>query len=247
MANVQLQPGIYTNIFPVVLPDKPVALMEIQRSLLQDLRALREEIDRANLRVHVYAYKDRVFGYGQEANTFLSTKGFRPTTVSFQEVPALTAHMVLQGVINLALEKGFWQRWKMSLKGVEARTEIFRPEPKGTTTQGGVKVFAGYDLRCAYYPAVESFGLVIDVIWAYQDENGVSLNTPKMCAQNALNEALVIQEEYLRGANRFNLQISRIRMHDYLLPFAQEFQTIPLPCGRQACLESEPFSVMLGR
>ncbi len=247
MVNVQLQPGIYTNIFPVVLPDEPATLMEIQRSLAQDLRALREEIDRANLRVHVYADKDHVYGYGQEANTFLSTKGFSPTTVSFQEIPALTAHMVLQGVIDLALEKGFWQRWKIPLKGVDARTKIFRPEPKGTTTQGRVKVFAGYDLRCAYYPAVESFGLVVDVIWAYQDENGMPLNTPKMRGQNAMNEALVIQEELLRGTNRFNLQISQIRMHDYLLPFAQEFQTIPLPCGGQARLKSEPFSVILGR
>lgn len=62
-----------------------------------------------------------------------------------------------------------------------------------------------------------------------------------------MNEALVIQEEYLRGTNRFNLQISQIRMHDYLLPFAQEFQTIPLPCGGQARLKLEPFSVILGR
>ncbi len=247
MANVQLQPGIYTNIFPVVLPDEPVTLMEIQRSLAQDLRALRDEIDQANLRVHVYAYKDHVYGYGQEANTFLSTKGFSPTTVSFHEVPALTAHMVLQGVIDLALGKGFWQRWKMSLKGVDARTKIFRPTPKGITTQGGVRVFAGYDLRCAYYPAVESFGIVVDVTWAYKDENGMPLNTPNMRAQNAMNEALVIQEEFLRGTNRFNLQISQIRVRDYLLPFAQEFQTIPLPCGGQARLEPEPFSVILGR
>lgn len=247
MGNLQLQPGIYTNIFPVILPDEPVTLMAIQRSLAQDLRALREEIDRANLRVHVYAYKDHVYGYSQDANTFLSAKGFSPTTVSFQKVSALTAHMVLQGVIDLALGKGFWQRWKMALKGVDARTEIFRPTPKGITTQGGVRVFAGYDLRCTYYPAVESFGIVVDVTWAYKDENGMSLNTPNMRAQSAMNEALVIQDEFLRGTHHFNLQISQIRVRDYLLPFAQEFQTIPLPCGGQARLEPEPFSVILGR
>ncbi len=246
MGNVQLQPGIYTNIFSVTLPDEPVTLMEIQRALAQDLRALRNEIEQAHLRVHVYAHKDHVYGYGEDANTFLATRGFRTTTVLFNEVPALTARIVLQGIIDIALAKGFWQRRKMSLRGVDARTEIFRPTPKGITTQGKVKVFAGYDLRCAYYRAVESFGVVVDVIWAYQDEQGMPLDTPHMRGQNAMNEALVIQEEFLRGTNRFNLQISQIRMRDYLLPFAQEFQCIPLPCGGQACLNPEPFQVILG-
>jgi hypothetical protein len=66
-----------------------------------------------------------------------------------------------------------------------------------------------------------------------------------MRARNALNEALVVQEEFLRGTTRFNLQISQIRMHSYLLPFAQEFHTFLLPCGGQAQLESVPFPVIL--
>jgi len=246
MDKVQLQPGIYTNIFPVILPDEPLSFMETQRAQLTDLRELRNEIEQANRHVVVYADRNRVYGYGEDAEALLSTKGFRKNQILLKQVPALAAHIVLQGLIDAALAKGFWQRRKMSLKGVDARTEIFHPTPKGTTAQGRVKVFVGYDLRCAYYPAVESFGLVVDVTWAYQDDSGTPLNTPQMRTRNALNEALVIQEELLRGTNRLNLQIAQIRMHNYLLPFVQEFQSISLPCGGQARLEPEPFSVILG-
>jgi hypothetical protein len=246
MDKVQLQPGIYTNIFPVILPDDPVTFMEIQRAQATDLRELRNEIEQANQHIFVYAYKDRVYGYGQDASNVLSAKGFAKITVLLKQVPALAAHVVVQGIIDAALVKGFWQRRRMSLKDVEARTEIFRPTPKGITEQGKVKVFVGYELRCAYYPAVESFGLVVDVTWAYQDEHGVPLNPSQMRARNAMKEALVIQEEFLRGTNRLNLQIAQIRMHDYLLPFVREFQSIDLPCGGQAHLEPEPFPVILG-
>jgi len=246
MDKVQLQPGIYTNIFPVILPDEPVSFVEIQRAQWIDLHELRNEIEQANRRVVVYADRNRVYGYGEDAETFLPAKGFGKTSVLFKQVPALATHVMLQGLLDAALAKGFWQRRRMSLKGVDARTEIFRPTPKGTAVQGRVKVFVGYDLRCAYYPAVESFGLVVDVTWAYQDEHGAPLNTSQMRARNAMNEALVIQEEFLRGTNRVNLQIAQIRMLNYLLPFVQEFQTIDLPCGGQARLEPEPFPVILG-
>jgi len=248
MDKVQLQPGIYTNIFPVILPDEPASFMEIQRAQFPDLRELRSEIEQANQRVFVYApqHQNCVYGYGGEAEAFLSAKGFSKTHVFLKQVPALATHIMLQGLIDAALAKGFWQRRKMSLKGVDARTEIFHPTPKGTTAQGRVKVFVGYELRCAYYPAVESFGLVVDVTWAYQDEHGAPLNTSQMRARNALNEALLIQEEFLRGTNRLNLQIAQIRMHNYLLPFVREFQSIDLPCGGQAHLKPEPFPVILG-
>jgi len=218
--------------------------MAIQRAQLTDLRKLRSEIEQANRHVTVYADRNRVYGYGGDAEAFLSAKGFSKTCVLLKQVPVLAAHVVLQGIIDAALAKNFWQRRKMSLKGVDARTEIFRPTPKGITAQGKVKVFVGYDLRCAYYPAVESFGLVVDVTWAYQDDHGARLNTSQMREKNALNEALMIQEEILRGT--INLQIAQIRMRNYLLPFVQEFQTIGLPCGSQARLEPEPFPVILG-
>jgi len=194
MDRIQLQPGIYTNIFPVILPDEPVSFMEIQRAQGTDLRELRSEIEQANQRVFVYALQqqNRVYGYGEDAENFLSAKGFSKTHVFFKQVPALATHVMLQGLIDAALTKGFWQRRKMSLKDVDARTEIFRPSPKGITLQGRVKVFVGYELRCAHYPAVESFGLVVDVTWAYQDEHGALLNPSQMRARNAMSEALVI-------------------------------------------------------
>jgi len=246
MNKVQLQPGLYTNIFPVILPDEPVSFMEIQRAQATDLRELRNEIEQANRRVVVYADRNRVYGYGEDAETFLPAKGFGKTSVLFKQVPALATHVMLQGLLDAALAKGFWQRRRMSLKGVDARTEIFRPTPKGITVPGRVNVFVGYELRCAYYAAVEAFGLVVDVTWAYQDEHGAPLDPSQVRARNAMNEALVIQEELLRGTNRLNLQIAQIRVLNYLLPFAQEFQSIDLPCGGQAHLEPEPFPVILG-
>lgn len=246
MEKVQLRSGIYTNIFPVILPSDPVPLMEIPRARTSDLRALREEIARLNAQVKVYAHREWVFGYGEDANGFLSAKGFGETRISLKDMPTVAAHLVLEGLVALALSKEFWQRKQVSYKGFEARAEIFRSEPKGVTKQGNIRVFTGYELRCVYYPAIESLGLVVDVIWAYRDENGVFLNAKAVQARNALYEVWGIQEEFLRGTNRLNLQIAQIRLHNYLIPFTQEFQTIPLPCGGIAHLKPQPIPVILG-
>lgn len=245
MDNVQLQPGIYTNIFPVILPDEPVTVMVIERSRATNLRPLVDDIANADVQVQVYAYKDRVFGYGQDAASFLSSKGFHQEQVHLSDWHDLGAHLVIDGIVALALERGFWQRKRFSPRGVVGRTEIFRPQPSGTVAQGNVKIFAGYDLRCTYHAAVDSLGLIVDVIWAYQDRNGNSLNPRQMRAQNAMTEALYVQDELLRGTSRVNPQISQIRMHRQILPFVQEFQAIPLPCGGDAYIEPIPFQVIL--
>lgn len=243
---VQLQPGIYTNIFPVNLPEEPITVMVIERARAADLRGLRAEVAQAGVQVRVYAHRDRVYGYGQDAVDFLSFKGFQETQIALPSVSALGAQLVIDGIVSLALKRGFWQKNKTSPFSVMGRTEIFRPQPAGVVAGGNVKVFAGYDLRCAYHAGVESLGLIVDVIWAYQDSNRNQLSTRQMRALNALTEALIVQEEYLRGTNnRVNQQISQIRMHRYTLPFVQEFAQVPLPCGGQAKIESAPFSVML--
>lgn len=245
MDNVQLQPGIYTNIFPVALPDGPVRVMVIERSKATGLRPLLDEIARSGAQVQVYAHKARVFGYGQDAENFLSPKGFQKMQVSPLSWPTLGAHLVIDGIVSVALKHGFWQKKRFSPRGVIGRTKIFRSSPAGLAARGSVKIFLGYDLRCTYYSAVESLGLIVDVVWAYQDSNGNPLNTRQMRERNAMIEALLIQEELLRGTNRVNQQISKIRMHRYLLPFAQEFQTIPLICGGEAHVEAVPFQVIL--
>lgn len=245
MDSVQLQPGIYTNIFPVILPDEPVTVMVIERSKATDLRPLIADITHAEVQVQVYAYKERVFGYGQDAVSFLSSKGFHDERVHLPNLHTLGAHLVIDGIVALALERGFWQRKRFAPRGVVGRTMIFRPQPAGIVARGDVRIFAGYDLRCTYHAAVESLGLIVDVVWAYQDRNGNSLHPRQMRAQNAMTEALYVQEELLRGTSRVNQQISQIRMHRHVLPFVQEFQDIPLPCGGNAHIESVPFQVIL--
>lgn len=245
MDDVQLPPGIYTNVFPVILPEEPVTVMVIERARAIDLRPLIIEIGASGVSMQVYAHQDRVYGYGPDAVSFLSTKGFQATQIHLSSLPALAAHLVIEGIVSLALARGFWQRRRLSPRGVIGRTEIFRQPPAGVVARGNVKVFAGYDLRCTYHAAVELLGLIVDVVWAYQDRNGEPLSTRQMSERNALTEALVVQEEFLRGTNRVNQQISQIRMHRYLLPFAQEFQTIPLSCGGEARIVSLPFQVLL--
>ncbi|WP_298982423.1 hypothetical protein [Caldilinea sp.] len=245
MDEVQLPPGIYTNIFPVALPEEPVTVMAIERAKAVDLRPLINEIRASGVPVQVYAHQDRVYGYGQDAASFLSTKGFQATQIHLPSLPALGAHLVIDGIVSLALARGFWQRRRLSPHSVVGRTEIFRQQLAGVVARGNVRVFAGYDLRCTYHAAVERLGLIVDVVWAYQDKNGDPLNTRQMSERNALTEALVVQEEFLRGTNRINQQISQIRMHRYLLPFAQEFQNVPLPCGGEARIAPLPFPVLL--
>jgi len=45
-SSVQLDPGIYTNIFPVTLPDAPAYIWAASRAEHFDLRTLRERIER---------------------------------------------------------------------------------------------------------------------------------------------------------------------------------------------------------
>jgi hypothetical protein len=245
MDEVQLRPGLYTNVFPVTLPAEPFAVMVIERAQATDLKALRTEIERSSASVKVYAHRDRVYGYGQDAAQFLSPKKFTEETVHLMKVPALGARLVVDGIIALAQSKEFWLPMVSAPKGVEARTKIFRQQPAGVIAQGEIQIFAGYDLHCVYYPLLESLGLIVDVVWTYRDRNKTPLSTRQMWQRNALGEARVVQEEILPGTNRVNQQISQIRMHRYLLPFAQEFAAIPLFGGGEARITPVPFQVIL--
>jgi hypothetical protein len=245
MDNIQLQPGIYTNIFPVILPKEQVTIMAIERAKAVDLRPLLVEISSVAAQVQIYAYKDYVYGYGKDAMSFLAPKGFRETQVDLLTFSALGAHLVIDGIVSLALDHGFWQRKSFSPRSVIGRTEILEPQPAGVISQGSIKIFAGYDLRCTYHEAVESLGMIVDVIWAYQSKSGTFLNPRQMREYNAMSEALIIQDELLRGTNRVNSQISQIRMHRYILPFVQKFQSVPLPCGSEAHINPIPFQVIL--
>jgi hypothetical protein len=236
---VQLQPGIYTNIFPVILPTEPVKVMIAEREKYPDLRALRNELAETGRQVSVYAAGNCVCGYGQQASK-LASKEFHEEDILLQDHPALTARFVIDGLVDAAKRAGLTQQF---LKG---RARILRPNPHGVTRNGKVKVFLGYDLRCVYYEEVQSFGLIVDIAWNLIDETGQSLNTPQLKERGVMNEVTVIQEEYLRGTTQFNLQISQIRMQNYLLPFVQEFSSFSLPCGGSAQLEPEPFRVILG-
>lgn len=236
---VQLQPGIYTNIFPVILPTGHIKVMISERDKHPDLRALRSEIAEKDWRAGVYAAGKCVYGYGQQASN-LTSKEFHEEDILLQDHPALTARFVIDGLVDTAKQRGLTQQF---LKG---RARILRPNPHGVTRNGKVKVFLGYDLRCVYYEEVQSFGLIVDIVWNFFDETGQPLNTPQVKERGVMNEVTVIQEEYLRGTTQFNLQISQIRMQNYLLPFVQEFRSFSLPCGGSAQLEPEPFRVILG-
>lgn len=244
MNGVQLQPGIYTNIFPVILPDEAITVMVTHRSNFTSLQGLRDEIAAYSVPVRVYACKNLVYGYGEGAPEFLASKGFEEDRVLLQELPDLAAHIVVESILSYALSMRFWQRKERSPRNNIGRVEIFRPEPKETLKQG-IRVFPGYDLRCAYYHSVERLGLTVDVSWAYQDENGELLSQKEMYQRGAIGEAWIVQEEILRGTNRINTQVSRIIMHKYLLRFIREFENIPLSCGGQARLEAVPFGVIL--
>jgi hypothetical protein len=76
--SVFLDPGLYTNVFEVEIPAKPVDVMVASTSHYPDLRPLREEIKRNSWRCRVYRVRDQVFGYGKErdvlANKSLSSR-----------------------------------------------------------------------------------------------------------------------------------------------------------------------------
>ena len=237
--SVFLEPGLYTNVFEVVIPAKPVDVMVASTSHYPDLRPLREEIERNSWRCRVYRVRDQVFGYGGERNV-LANKLFRATQLSVQNEPALCTRLILEGLSDQLRNKGYreWSR--------KARLTLYEPEPYQMAAGGNIQVYRGYDLRSIWWQQESQvrFGIVVDVRWEIQDTAGKRLNPTEIARYNAMMEIGQIQDEFLTNG-KINTEVARLRLQNHILPWVRDHSRFSLPCGGEATITTIPVRVIM--
>lgn len=240
MKSIQLDPGLYTNVFEVRVPNDPVTVIVAPSAKYPDLRPLREEISRASWNCRVYRVGDRVFGYGEQRE-LLASKSFRPEMIRLQDEPALCGRLIQEGLADYLKNQGY-REW--SGKG---RVTLYEPKPYRELVGPRLRVYRGYDLRTLWRRQDEDivFGLVVDVCWEIQDSGGQRLSPSGIAQYNAMRQVAQIQEELL-PTGQINTEVARLRLQNHILPFVRAHGSFSLPCGGDAKIGDTPMRVVLG-
>lgn len=239
-----LDPGIYVNLFEVILQEELANVMVIERKRFPNMRALRDTLRAKKLDVWVYAWDDTIFGYGAQAS-ILSDCGFTSKTIALRDHPQLTERMILDGYIRSLEKASYTCQWG---KGI---AKVYQFEKPLFETETGVRMFRGFELRGQFLWDAEheqiTFGIVIDAIFAYRDREDRSLSVADIVARfgsRTLKQLRQRQGELSpRGA--INLEVSRQRLLRQTLPFVDARHLFVLPCGVRAELSLSPTRVVL--
>jgi hypothetical protein len=240
MSATYLDPGLYTNVFEVRVPDELVTVMVASTAEFPDLRPIREEIRKMSLACWVYQVGDRVYGYGDKCE-ILMERSFQQQTIRLREEPRLCARLIQEGLVHHLRGQGY-REW--SGKG---RVTLYEPEPYRIIASSQLRVYRGYDLRTIWWKQYKDilFGLVVDVCWEIQDSAGNRLNPSEIARYGAMREIGQIQEELL-STGQINTEVARLRLQNHILPFVNKHGCFPLPCGGTAKLSEVPVRVVLG-
>ena len=246
MNRVHLDPGIYLNVFPVKLPEDTLPIMTAPRTLFQDLRPLRQRLDKAGTDAWVYADGNLVYGYGPDAAS-LEAEGFREASLRLVEAPRLATRVIVEGLVNALTAEGYEA---LPRKG---RWQVYHPGQSTEVAGGRIRVHRGYDLRASFWRDIVAdqlaFGLIVDIIWALRDNANQPLNMRQIRQQYGYRATIAIgqvQGEYLPHSSRLNTEVARQRFQKHILPFVQNHSEFDLPCGGRARLFPEPIRVILG-
>jgi len=240
MSAVQLDPGLYTNVFEVEVPEDPIQVMSAPAAAYPDLRRLREEISQ-NVRVcRVYRVRDRIFGYGEGRET-LRAKSFKPTEIRLRDEPDLCKRLILEGFVDYLKGQGYRERSGMG------RVTLYEPKFYRKAAGGQIQVYRGYDLRTIWWrqDGETTFGMIVDVRWEILDRSGRRLSSPEIAQYRATRQVAQIQEEFL-PTGQINTEVARLRLQNHILPFAHQHCRFSLPCGGEAKVSNAPIRVILG-
>lgn len=241
MAQVHFDPGIYTNVFPAELPADPVTVMSTERGKFPDLRPLREKIQTCGWNARVYAAGSTVYAYGADMRQ-LAKDGFTEQQILLAKHPRLASCLIVEGLVDAVGTEQYWSKFG------KGRQAIYRPNPVGKAANGKVQVYLGYDLRAIYWGTESDrrFGLVVDIAWAFRDEQGQPLDMHQVAQRNATIQVAQIQGEYLPGKRLINTMVAQQRLQEQILPFVHEHAEFTVPCGGTVRLGSGPVRVILG-
>jgi hypothetical protein len=246
MARPTLDPGVYTNIFPVSIPLGPCTMFVGDRSRpeYQDLRPIRENIQRRGLSIFLYIPRGsaEVLVYGPDMAD-QPRQVVEEREVELAEFPELATRVILDGFIDLLRHENYDTRFG------KGRATVFPSLAVATVARGEANVFRGFDIRTFFWRDRSRrrlvFGLVVDVVWSTRDQSGRRLQTQDLARLGVLRELAQIQGEVLPGGSRLNSEIARELLLEHILPFAAEHEQFELPSGGLARVSAEPVRVVV--
>lgn len=235
--------GLYVNLFEVAFEDREADFMLSGRDKHPNLRELRKQVADRQIEARVYATGDEVYGYGP-ARDQLSDFGFAHERVSIAKTPSLASRLVLEGYVDSLNEAGYTCWWSFG----RANAYQFG---KALLEVRGIRLFRGFEIQSMYLlnPETEAlnFGMIIDAVFTYRDADNKPLNTAEVTSKygpDALQQLRIKQGDFApRGG--INLEVSRQRLAEMILPFIAARHEFVLPCGIPAQLNPEPVRVVL--
>lgn len=241
---MNLDTGLYVNLFEVEFEDCDADLMRASRSRFPALRDFRKQLADRNLAVRVYAVDEWVYGYGPDRDQ-LAESGFEPKTIRIREIPQLTSRLILEGYADSLKQAGYTCHWSFG------RAFAYQFKTPLLTTTAGVKLFRGFELQSLYLldPETENlvYGMVINAVFKYRDQNDKPLNTREVVTRFGSDtlRQLRIKQGDLAPIGGINLEVSRQRLMELTLPFVNARHSFELPCGIPAELTQQPVRVVL--
>jgi hypothetical protein len=239
-----LDSGLYANLFEVAFEDRQVALMEADLGRLPRLNELRDQIAAHGINARIYAVGERVFGYGPEMERLAQFLfGTETTRISF--MPQLASRMILEGYVDTLCAAGYTAQWQFS------RATAYQLGKAWLDTPEGVSLFRGFQLQSIYLrnPDTEnlSYLISVDAAFTYRDPDGETLSPADVASrfgETALRRIRTRQGD-LAPRGGINLEVSRQRLIELILPFVAARSKFSLPCGIPAELSQEPLRVVL--
>lgn len=245
-----LEPGYYLNMFEVKISQDASEFMVADRSKYS-LKLLREEIVGVRKKIYVYepVGSNKIFAYGEDFE-WLASKGFHKETVKLVDEPRLTGRLILEGIINKSQTFGF----VLLSEKEKGRPILFSENNFLETSDGNIRVYKCYDLRVIYLRDLISktlkFYAIIDIRFLFRDKSGKPLSTVEIVqlyGSNTLKEVRTIEKDFVKIDNNFkaNIEASRQRLLEDIIPFAEKIRRFSLPCNISAELVTSPCRITM--
>ncbi len=236
--------GLYSNLFEVHIEEQDTQLMQIERARFPDLRELRHAILQQGIGAQVYATGEDIYGYGEQQD-HLASFGFTIKTLKIHEIPPLASHLILEGYVNSlsAAEYACQQDF--------GRVSVFQLKSPLLKTSVGVKLLRGFELESLFILNPETEGLtyvvVVNPAFTYLDPNDQPINPENIVAKfgNETLRAMRVRQGDFAPRGGINLEVSRQRLMEVILPFVAARHSFVLPCGISAELSTEPIRIIL--
>ena len=245
--------GIYSNLFQVHWGIQDAELMKVERSNFPDLRDLRKQIRDKQIDAQVYALDKDVYGYGQQ-QVDLEKFGFVKEDRHL-DLPELVSRLILEGFVDSLTSAGY------SCNYMYGKAIAFQLNTPLLTLPNGVNLFRGAEICSQFLFDQENenvaYFIIVDPRFKYTDQTNRALNTQELVSKygSATLKQLRTKQGDFAPSGGINLEVSRQRLADFILPFIDKRHEFTLPCwalqdgrlsfGILAQIELNPIRVIL--